>query len=531
MNEGPPTDTVRATVGHAALVILAATLFGRILGLVRDQSVAYFFERTGTDAFFLAYKLPYLGALAAAGALSATVIPAFTQRYVTGRKEEAWALSVSVMNLTGLALAGLTAVALLLAPWVVPLLGPGLDQATTSQAIGLFRILVPLVFFAGMAGLVSGVLNSLRRFALPAFSTSLGAIVTIGFIVTTAYSWGLTGLAVGTMVGALASFLALLFQLRGSGLRYRPVIAWDDPGVREVAGRIWPVLIGTAVGHVSVFVDQVLGSMLEPGSISALNYSEKLFHLPLGLFVAGITVPLFPLLSEHVAAEEPERLKSTLAFALRLIAFVMIPASVGLIVLRTPLVALLFEHGRFGPEDTARTAWALLFYSMGLFSYAGRDTLTRVFYAYHDTRTPVMVSVTAVVLNIVVSFALMQVLGVGGLALGTTIALTVNMLVLIQLLRKKIGPMGFGRLVTSLGRISGATAVMGVVVFALDHELLAILPSGSGPHALRVGLGVLVGTLVYFGAAAIAGLPELREVRTMLAQALSRQENVAGRRT
>jgi putative peptidoglycan lipid II flippase len=136
-----------------------------------------------------------------------------------------------------------------------------------------------------------------------------------------------------------------------------------------------------------------------------------------------------------------------------------------------------------------------------------------------------------VVLNIVVSFALMQVLGVGGLALGTTIALTVNMLVLIQLLRKKIGPMGFGRLVTSLGRIAAATAVMGVVVFTLDHELSAILPSGNGSQALRVGLGVVGGTLVYFAAAAIGGLPELREVRAMLRQALSRQENAAGRRT
>ncbi|HZJ28651.1 MAG TPA: lipid II flippase MurJ, partial [Solirubrobacterales bacterium] len=288
---------VRATVGRAALVILAATLFGRILGLVRDLAVAYFFERGGTDAFFLAYKLPYLGALTVGGALTATFIPVFTQRYVTGRREEAWGLSVNMMNLTGLVLVGVTAAAVLLAPWLVPLIGPGFDQATTSQAVVLFRILMPLVVFAGLAGLVSGVLNSLKRFALPAFSTSLGALITLGFILATARSWGLTGLAVGTTVGAAASFAVLLPQLRGSGLRYRLTIARDDPGVREVGGMIWPILIGSAVGKVSIFADQILGSLLEPGSISALNYSEKLFQLPLGLFVAGITVPLFPLLS------------------------------------------------------------------------------------------------------------------------------------------------------------------------------------------------------------------------------------------
>ena len=181
---------------------------------------------------------------------------------------------------------------------------------------------------------------------------------------------------------------------------------------------VWPILIGSAVGKVSIFVDQVLGSLLGAGSISGLNYAEKLFQLPLGLFVAGITVPIFPLLSEHVAAKQPERVKATLNFAMRLMGFVMIPATVGLIVLRTPLIGLLFQHGKFTADDTARTAWALLFFCLGLYSYAGRDTLTRVFYAYHDTRTPVKISVATVGINIVCSYLFMHVLGVGGLALG-----------------------------------------------------------------------------------------------------------------
>jgi len=528
---GRPGAGVRATVGRAAIVILAATLVGRLLGLVRDLAIAYFFERGATDAFFLAYKIPYLGALTVGGALTATFIPVFTQRYVTGRREEAWGLSVSMMNLAGLAMIALTVVAVLLAPWLMPLIGPGFDSATTSKAVMLFRILMPLVLFAGLAGLLMGVLNSLKRFAVPAFSTSLGALVTLGFILVTARSWGLTGVAVGTTVGAAASFAVLLPQLRGTGLKYRPVIDWNDPGVRETAGMIWPILLGSAVGKVSVFADQILGSLLEPGSISALNYGEKLFQLPLGLFVASITVPLFPLLSEHVAAKEPERLKSTLALGLRLVGFVIVPASMGLIVLRTPIVTLLFQHGEFTAEDTARTAQVLLFYSLGLFSYAGRDTLTRVFYAYHDTRTPVNVSVATVVLNIVVSFGLMQVLGVGGLALGTSIALTVNLVVLIHLLRKKIGPMGFGRLVVSLVRVGAATAVMGAVVWAVDNQLMLSLPDGDGSLGLRVGVDVAVGAVAYIAAALVGRLPELREVGGMLRLALGRQDRENRERT
>lgn len=517
-----PGANVRATVGRAALVILAATLFGRILGLVRDQAVAYFFPAADTDAFFLAYKIPYLLALSAAAALTATFIPVFTQRYVTGKKAEAWGLSLSMLNLTGVVLAAVVAISVLLAPWLIPLVGPGFDPEKAARAVDLFRILMPLVLFAGLAGLATGILNSLKRFGLPAFSTSLGALVAIGFILATQERWGVTGLAVGTTAGAAASFFVLWPQLRGGGLRYRLSIDRGDPGLREVAGMIWPVLLGSAVGKISIFADQVLGSFLEDGSISALNYSEKLFQLPLGLFVAGITVPLFPLLSEHVAAREPERLKATLGFGLRLIAFVMVPAGVGLVVLRTPIVALLFQHGEFGPDDTARTSWALLFYSLGLFSYAGRDTLTRVFYAYHDTRTPVKVSVAAVVLNIVVSYVLMQFMGVGGLALGTTIALTVNFVALIELLRRRVGPMGFGSLARSSGRIVVAAGVMAVEVLLVDRLLAGAVAAGDAGLAVRVGVGIAGGAVTYLVAARVGNAPELPEIVSMLRAAAGR---------
>ena len=354
--------STRATVGKAALIILAATVVGRVFGLVRDMAVAHFFGANATtDAFFLAYKIPYLLSLTVGGALTATFIPVFTQRIVSGRRDEAWKLTVSMTNTVALVLTGLTAALIILAPWVVPLFGPGFDPSTMDLAVSLFRILMPGVVFAGLAGLATGVLNSLKGFSVPAFSASVGAVVTIVFMAVFSGSWGITSLAVGTTAGAAATFLVLVPQLRSKGLRYTPRIDWRLPGMSQVAIMVWPILIGSAVGKVSIFVDQVLGSLLGEGSISALNYSEKLFQLPLGLFVAGITIPIFPLLSEQVAARRPDRVNATLAFALRLIAFVIVPASVGLIVLRVPIVALLFQNGgKFTADDTARTAWALL---------------------------------------------------------------------------------------------------------------------------------------------------------------------------
>lgn len=535
--EAGSAASTRATVGKAALIILAATVVGRLLGLVRDVVVAHVFT-TGatTDAFFLAYKIPYLLSLTVGGALTATFIPVFTQRMVTGRGEEGWKLTVSMINTVALVLAGLTAALMVLAPWVVPLFGPGLEPPTVGLAVSLFRILMPGVVFAGLAGLATGVLNSLKGFSVPAFSASVGAVVTIIFMAAFSSRWGVTSLAVGTTAGAAATFLVLIPQLRRKGLRYTPRIDWRLPGMRQVGLMVWPILIGSAVGKVSIFVDQVLGSLLGEGSISALNYSEKLFQLPLGLFVAGISIPIFPLLSEQVAARRPDRVNATLAFALRLIAFVIVPASVGLIVLRVPIVALLFQNGdKFTADDTARTAWALLMYSIGLYSYAGRDTLTRVFYAYHDTRTPVTISVIAVGINIACSYVLMQFIGVGGLALGTTIALTVNYVVLVELMRRRLGFVGFGGIARSLARVVGASAVMGVVVWAIDMVLAGSLGAGTLGMGLRVLCGVVGGAAVYLAVAAVGRLPELREVLDMLKSVTGRarpgEDNSSLRRT
>ncbi len=517
------TSSMKGTVGRAALVILGATVFGRLIGLVRDQVVAYYFGMgASTDAFFLAYKVPFLLSLTVGGALTATFIPVFTQRLVKGDRERAWSLAGNMINAIGLILVLATVVLILAAPLIIPLVGFGFDEATADQAVFLFRILVPGVIFTGLAGLAIGVLNSLKHFGLPAFSTSAAAALAVLFVVLFQESWGITSLAVGTTLGAFASLVMLLPQMRKEGMRLRARIDWQEPGMRYVGMLVWPILIGSAVGKVSIFADQTLASTLPAGAVSALSYSEKLFQLPLGLFVAGITVPLFPLLSEQVAANQPERLKATLNFALRLIAFVMIPATAGLVVLREPIVALLFEHGKFAAADTERTAFALLFYSLGLFSYAGRDTLTRVFYAYHDTRTPVKISVATVFLNIAVSIVLMMFLGVGGLALGTTIALTVNFLVLVELLRRKLGPMGFGRLATSTLRTAVAAVIMGAIVWAIDSMLAGAVDGTSG-LGLRVGLGVFAGALSFVGLAWITHLPELRETLDMLASAVRRR--------
>lgn len=520
------TRSIRAVVGKAALIILVATLVGRLLGLVRDVAVAYFFgAQADTDAFFLAYKLPYLLVLMVGGALTATFVPLFSYRLATNRRKEAWDLSVNLGNIICLVLIVVTVILIVLAPWIIPLVGFGFSAATASRAVFLFRILMIGFVFEGLTGLVIGMLNSLRRFALAAFAPAVGTVVTLIITIAFARSLGITALAVGSVVGWTAGLFVLFPGLRDQGIHYRPRIDWHDPAIREVGAMVWPILIGSAVGKISIFADQVLGSMLEVGSISSLSYAEKLFQLPLGLFVAGITVPIFPLLSEQVAAKAPERVKATVGFSLRLMGFLMVPATVGIILLRYPIIGLILEHGKFTADDTARTAWVLLFLCLGLYAYAGRDTLTRVFYAYHDTRTPVKISVATVIINVGVSYGLMQVLGVGGLALGTTIALSINFVVLVWLLRRKIGAVGFTAIFLSLGRVVCASAVMGAAVWGVDRWLAGSLTGSTMHDAVRLVVGLVVGSVVFFGAARLVKMTELAEILDMLRAVFTRGDS------
>ncbi|MBN1629752.1 MAG: murein biosynthesis integral membrane protein MurJ [Thermoleophilia bacterium] len=518
-----PGRSVRSVVGKAALVIVAATLVGRLLGLARDIVVADFFGGKGdTDAFFLAYKVPYLLTLMVAGALTATFVPLFSHRLALGRKREAWDLSINIGNIICLILVAVSVILVILAPWFIPLIGPGLDDDITAKGVFLFRILMIGFVFEGLTGLLVGMLNSLRRFALAAFAPAVGTVVVLVITVALSGQVGITSLAVGSVAGWVVGFFVLFPGLRGEEIRWRPRIDWHDPGVREVGGMVWPILIGSAVGKVSVFIIQLLGSYLEEGSISSLNYADKLFQLPLGLFVAGISVPIFPLLSEQVATKAPERVKATLDFALRLMGFLLIPATVAVILLRYPLIGLLLEHGEFKPDDTARTAWALLFLALGLYAYAGRDTVTRVFYAYRDTRTPVKISVLTVVITVGLAYLFMQFLGVGGLTLGMTVALVINFLVLMLLLRRKIGVIGIGRTAISLLRVLGASTVMGVVIWAVDFALQNEVDATTSGYAVRLAVGIVVGVLTFLLAAKLGKMPELAETVDMLRAVLKR---------
>lgn len=527
----------RRTIAGATLVLMAAFVTSRLLGLVREMVI---YNQFGTsralDAYRAAFNIPDLiFELVAGGALAAAFIPTFTGYLAKGRQDEAWHLASAVMTIACTAAAAVAAVVFVLAPWIVPLIVPGFEPAAQALTVQLVRLMLLAPILAGLSGIAAGVLNSHQRFTLPALSPVVYNLAIIAGALLLAPRWGVRGLAVSVVVGAALHFGIQVPGLVRLGMVYQPSLDWRHPGVREVGRLLGPRLAGLAVARLNFFVNTILASLLAVGSLAALNLAWQLNLLPWSIVAMTIATAVFPTLAEQAAQARNDELRATLAGALRVTLFLAIPASVGLLVLRVPLVQLLFQRGEFTAISTAMTAWALLFYALGLGAIATTEIVTRGFYALHDTRTPVLVAAVAVTTNILLSLLFVWLFGAlglgpqaavaaggpssnvgvhGGLALANTIANTIEAAALLVLIRRRLGGLDDRRLLRSVGRVLLASLAMGLAVggflaLAAGRLDLAHL---SGRLVL-VGGGVAVGLLVYLGATLLLRSEELAALR------------------
>jgi len=452
----------------------------------------------------------------AGGALGSAFIPTFTTYLARGQRGEAWRLASSIFNL---ALLGLVTAALIVgfwAPLLVPLIVPGFasDQASLDLTVALVRIMLLSPILAGLSGIVMGILNSHQRFLLPALAPVVYNLGIIGGAIFLAPSLGERGLAIGVAAGAAFHLLIQMPELWRLQPAYRFTLGLDHPGVREVGRLMLPRVIGLGAMQLNYLVNTILASLLPPGSLAALTGAWQLATLPWGIFAMSISTVSFPTLAVAAAREETDALKNTLSLALRTILYLTLPAAVGLFVLREPLVALLFQRGRFDTASTQIVAWALAFYAPGLVALAATEIVTRAFYALHDTRTPVTIAVVTVAVNIALSLLLMGPLAHGGLALAATLANSGETLVLLTVLRRRLSGLDEGRLVTSVGRSLAAAAAMGVTLGWL------------WPFLARMGLlwgsatSILLGVVLYLGSTMALGSEEAEGVRQMIRRRL-----------
>ncbi|MBM4139784.1 MAG: murein biosynthesis integral membrane protein MurJ [Nitrospira sp.] len=452
-------DDIHSVVKSAG-VIGVATFSSRILGFVRDMVLARLFGATpAADAFFIAFRLPsLLRELFAEGSMSSAFIPVFTEYRTTRSKQDTWELASAVFTTLLTIVTFVTIVGMVVAPWLVQLLAPGFYEHPDKLALTtlLARIMFPYLLFISLAALAMGILNSVRAFAAPAFSPLfLNIFIIVGALfVSPLFQEPIIGVAVGVVIGGAAQFAMQLPSLKLRGLLFGFRVEPGHPGLRRIGLLMMPSLLGLSVTQVNLTVSTVLGSFFSGGP-TYLFYGMRLIQFPLGIFGVALAMAILPTLSSQAARGALDELRTTLGFGLRMILFIIVPAMVGLILLRTPIVHLFFEHGTFTAQDSAETAFVVLCYAIGLWAFGGVRIIVAAFYSLQDTKTPAISAAVAVAANILLSLLLMRPLGAAGLALATALAAMVNGGILVAVLNRRLGGLEWG----TVGRSSLRVAV------------------------------------------------------------------------
>jgi putative peptidoglycan lipid II flippase len=502
------------SVAKAAGLIGVATFSSRILGFIRDMVLARLFGASAAaDAFFVAYRVPnLLRELFAEGSMSAAFIPVFTEYHTRRTKREAWELASAMFTTLLTIVTLIMLLGIVTAPGIVWLLAPGFHDDPSKLALTtlLTQLMFPYLVFISLAALAMGILNSLRAFAAPALSPVFFNIFIIGCAVFVSPSLAepIYGVAIGVVAGGAAQFAMQLPGLRTHGMlmgfRFQP----GHPGVKRVGQLLLPSLLGLSVTQVNITISTILASFFAGGP-TYLFYGMRLIQFPLGIFGAALATAILPTLSAQASKGAWDELRGTLAFGLRMILFIILPAMLGLILLRTPIVHLFFEHGTFTAADTEGTALAVLCYAVGLWAFAGVRIIVAAFYSMQDTRTPAFTAVGAVLANLIFSLLFMDALRHAGLALATALAGMLNVGILVMVLNRRLGGIDWPSVGRSASRVVIASIPIGIACLWIAGLDVWARQDEWGAKAIMLFVGIGLSLAGYVGAHAIMRSEEL----------------------
>ncbi len=514
------------SLGQVTGFLIAMSAVSRILGYVREIVLTTNFGQGDlTDAFKAAFLIPdFIYLILIGGAFSTAFIPVLSGYISRGEKEDAWRVTSTILNLVLICVSIGIVVCFIFTPQIVEgFIGRGYaadKQALTSY---LTRIMLAQSFFMCLSGLAQGVCHVFQQFLAPAVGPLLYniTIITVGLLLMPTI--GITGFAIGVVGGSFLNFIVHVPTLVRVGFRYKRTLNVHHPGVVEFFRLALPVILGLSVIYLNNFVTQFLSSFLPSGTITLLNNANRLMQLPVGIFAIAIATAYFPTMTNLVSEGKMQEFKDKLVSGVNLIFFILIPASVGLMVVREPLIRALYLQGLFTEENVTVTAQALFFYSIGIIGYSQQQMLNRGFYAIRDTRSAVAVNVIIILVNIVLSFVLVNPMSFRGLALAYSIAGLLSMVLLVLLLRRKIGPMGGRRMLSTFVKTALASAVMWVAVAVyidvlmpylnLDLKLIQIFELLSA---------IVIGVMTYVGMALVLRIDEMNDSIALVRRKLRR---------
>ena len=464
------------SIAKSATVIGFATLCSRILGFIRDVVIARLFGvYVYAQAFVIAFRIPNLFRdLVGEGAANAAFVPVFSEYKVRHTDKEFWELTNVILNLLLVIVTAITLLGIIFSPLIVRLIAPGFisDPHKLEITIRLNRIIFPYILLISLAAYAMGILNSLKHFSVPAFAPCLLNISIIVFALL--FGEGIKGLALGVLVGGVLQLAIQVPVLYKKGFQLNLFRRFKHPAAKTIGKLMVPRLFSSSIYQLNNFVDSIFGSLafiVGEGGVAVLYYAYRLILFPLGIFSTALSQAILPTFSTQALEDNHSNLKTTLSFGLRATFFVMLPASIGFMVLAHLIIETIFRGGKFDAYSVVQTANVLIFYSIGLFAYGATKILQSCFFALKDTVTPAKVSFLALIVNIILNSILMFPLKLGGLALATSISGTITFLILFFLLRKKIHGFGIKIIIISFTRILLASLAMGLVCWAVSKNI------------------------------------------------------------
>jgi putative peptidoglycan lipid II flippase len=510
-------------LARSGVIFAIATGVSRVIGLVREIAQAAIFGISGpVNAFEIAFLIPNtVRSLVADSALSAAFVPVFSDLLVKGERKRAWRVASTLFWLMLVGLGGLTAFFIVIAPWVMAIFGFGPGHQYAEIAAGLARILFPLVLILGLTGIVVGILNSYDHFTVPALSPVLwNVIILLGLglgVHTTSPSEHSTRLyiyAVSILVATIAQFLLPLPWLRGLDGRLHMVIDLHDPAVKRTFVLMVPITIGLGLININALIDQLFATHL-PAHVAhrhdapaAIVRAFRLYMLPQGVFSVAVATVLFPLLSRHASRKDWNGFRHTMSTGLRLICFLLVPASVAAAVLATPIVRLLYQHGNFGPKDTPIVAASLAAFALGLTFNGTMLMLNRGFFSLQSPWIPSWVALGNLGVNAVLDAVLYR-FGIWGIPLSTSLVNIAGTAALLYFLRRRMGGFGLRDTARSFALVCVGSVALAGVGWGIWHGLDAELGQSLPAQIVSLGLGLVLGYAAFFGVCRLLGVREL----------------------
>ncbi|HSI66961.1 MAG TPA: murein biosynthesis integral membrane protein MurJ [Planococcus sp. (in: firmicutes)] len=482
----------------AVILIMVLTIFSKFIGFFRDVTLSYFYGASGiSDAYLISLVIPTVIFGFVATGISTGYIPMFSRIEAKHGEERSKSYTNNLINILIVFCTFIVLLGLIFTEFLVRIFASGFEGETLQLAVTFTRISIVGIYFTMIIRILSGYLNLKKYYVIPTLiGLPLNIVLILAIVLSARYDFVLL-LAIGNVVAVVVQFLILLYFSFKKGFAYRFVFDIKDEYIRNMVILAIPVILGSSVNQLNKLVDRTLASQIIEGGISALNYANTLNLFVQGVFVVSISTVMYPLISKMASQGNITGLKRSLSQSIVGINLLVVPATIGSLFFATPIVELLFGRGAFDSQAVALTSSAFFFYSIGMVGYGLREVLSRAFYSLQDTKTPMINGAIAMALNIVLNLILSRYLGIGGLALATSIAALFGTALLFYSLRKKIGPLDTKGIASSFAKILTASLVMGATAKLFYNYALPVAGSSSSLIA-AVALAVVIYALLVY---------------------------------